>query len=131
MKSLVPPSPHHQTGVRARNLAIVLLILGAGGLVARRDAMRRALGLKRRSVLEVVAAVLERLPFLKHVGVTSFILSHRSAAYCSGAIALWLLFKYEQWVSRWLRSVLQGSRLYPKDALEDYPMDDAVSEVLL
>ena len=130
MKSLVPPSPHHQTGVRARNLAIVLLILGAGGLVARRDAMRRALGLKRRSVLEVVAAVLERLPFLKHVGVTSFILSHRSAAYGSGAIALWLLFKYQQRVRRWLRSVLQGSRFYPKDALEDYPVDDAVSEVL-
>ena len=73
--------------------------------IVKRDIQRRKAGITRRSPAEVLADIASaRLSRFPGKLLSNFILRHRTVTYILGVIVLFLLFKYQQFLRRWLVS---------------------------
>lgn len=104
-----------------------------GGLLAAallwRDVQRRRAGILRRSPAEILAAGLSLLgPWGRRIG--GFLIRHHTTAYVALVVSLYLVFKYQQIVRRFLRRLLRDNPT-PPDALSDFVGDvDMPGEVV-
>jgi hypothetical protein len=85
-----------------RLLAYMSAVAAAVGLV-RRDIDRRRLGIARRSPADILANFIStRFRFDSARWLAAFVVNHKSVSYALGLVALFLLFKYQQFLRRYL-----------------------------
>lgn len=106
---------------RTSQAASWLLITLALAAAVHRDVTRRDAGLPRRNAAQVIAALLECLPVSVSKRLADFALRHHTTTYVVGAVSVFILFKYQQYLRRWMvrgRQVLLAltrarARLHP------------------
>jgi hypothetical protein len=112
--------PDSSTRWRFARYSVIPTLLAA--VAVRRDIIRRQAGIARRSPAEFVASALTHLGPVGR-GVAGFLRRHNTTAYFVIALSIFLLFKYQQAVRRFLRRILRDNPT-PSDALSDYAGSD-------
>jgi predicted acylesterase/phospholipase RssA/CRP-like cAMP-binding protein len=95
-----------------------------GAYLLRRDFLRRALGVQRRSPERAVADLVSIVPVSFSQSLSNYILTHPSVAYIILGVSGYVIFKSNIRLWHFISRFFRGFNPNPQDALFEYPSDE-------